>query len=94
MFVDADAVVTELLRVLEFVEVNVVQLVSLHGIVERTGNVDPDGPVFLAEIVGEVRPRHQVEPRELHSITPFMRSPNDAKEGMSPALRTRVNNLS
>src|SRR5207245_2371985 len=35
-------------------------------IVERVGDVHPDRAVLLAEVVGQVRPRHQVEPGEFH----------------------------
>src|SRR5215470_8994940 len=66
MLVAANAVEAERLRVLELVEVLVVDVVALARIVERVRNVDPHRAVLGAEVVRQVRPRHQVEPGELH----------------------------
>ena len=67
VFVHADAVEAERVRVLELIHVLVVHGVALLRVVERVWDVDPDGPVLLAEVVGQVRPRHQVEPGEFHA---------------------------
>src|SRR5215472_6730247 len=66
MLVAADPVEAERLRVLELVEILVVDVVALARIVERVRNVDPHRAVLGAEVVRQVRPRHQVEPGELH----------------------------
>src|SRR5438105_4319146 len=68
MLVAPDAVEPERLRVLELIEVCVVDVVPFLGVVQRVGNVDPHAPMFLSEVVGEVRPGHQVEPGELHGL--------------------------
>ena len=54
----------------ETVEIVVVDLVPAHRIVQRAGDVDPDRPIFLAEIIGQVGPGHQVEPDEAHPTLP------------------------
>src|SRR5207245_3663680 len=43
-----------------------VDVMALARIVERVGNIDPHRAVLRAEIVRQVRPRHQVEPGEFH----------------------------
>ena len=68
VLVAADAVEAERLRVLELVEVRVVDVVAFARVVQRAGDVHPDRPVPLAEVLGQVRPRHQVEPGELHGL--------------------------
>jgi len=55
---------------IELVEISVVDLVPTHRVVERTRDVDPDRAVFLAKIVGQVGPRHQIEPDEAHASLP------------------------
>src|SRR5262249_48894533 len=54
----------------ELVEIVVVDLVPAHRVVQRTGDVDPDRPIFLAEILRQVGPGHQVEPNEAHPTLP------------------------
>src|SRR5262245_59146125 len=66
VLVAADAVEAERLGVLELVQVLVVDVVALLGIVERAGDVDPHGTMLGPEIIRQVGPRHQVEPREFH----------------------------
>src|SRR5215475_3002054 len=66
MLVAADPVEAERLGVLELVQILVVDVVALLGIVERVRDVDPHGTVLGAEIVRQIGPRHQVEPREFH----------------------------
>jgi hypothetical protein len=69
VLIDADAVEAELIGVFELVQVLVVDLVATHGVVQLSrGEVDPDAVVALAEVVREVRVRHQVEEMELHSL--------------------------
>ena len=66
MLVHPDPVEPERVRVLELVHVLVIDEVALARVVERAGDVDPDGTVLLPEVVGQVGPRHEIEPRELH----------------------------
>src|SRR5207237_437024 len=66
MLVDADAVEAERLGVLELVHVAMVEMVALLRVVEPVRDIDPDRPVPLAEVVGQIGPRHQVEPGEVH----------------------------
>src|SRR5262245_66143653 len=66
VLVAADAVEAERLGVLELVQVLVIDVVVLVGIVERAGDVDPHGTMLRSEIIRQVGPRHQVEPREFH----------------------------
>ena len=66
MLVDADAVEAERVGVFEQVEVVVINLVALHRVVQPVVDIDPDGAVLLPEIVRQMRPGHQVEPREAH----------------------------
>ena len=77
VLVDADAVEAELVGVLELVHVLVVDGVGPRRVEQRAGDVDPDRAVRLPEVVGQVRPRHQVEPRELHGdlLAPSMPRP-------------------
>jgi hypothetical protein len=60
----------ERLRVLELIEIGVVDVVPLLGVVQRVGDVDPHAAMLLAEVVGQVWPRHEVEPGELHGVGP------------------------
>ena len=66
VLVDADPVEAEVVRVLEQVEIVVVDLVPHDRIEEPRVDVDPDAAVLLTEVVRQVRPGHQVEPVELH----------------------------
>src|SRR5262245_54607930 len=68
VLVAADAVEAERLGILQLIQVSVVDMVALAGVIQRVGNVHPDGAVCLAEIVRQVWPRHQVEPGELHRV--------------------------
>src|SRR5262245_18870699 len=74
VLVAADPVEAERLGVLELVEILVIDVVALARIVERAGDVDPDGAMLCPEIVRQIRPRHQVEPGELHGRLPAMGS--------------------
>jgi hypothetical protein len=67
VFVDANAVEAEFVGVGKGVDVFAVQVVALGGVVERVGNPDPGGVVFLGEGVVEERPGHEVEEVELHA---------------------------
>ncbi len=69
MLVDADAVEPDRLGVLELVHVLVVDAVRDLRVEQAARDVDPDGALGLAEVVRHQRPRHEVEPGELHSCT-------------------------
>src|SRR5258708_36622079 len=73
VFVDADAVEAEGLRVFELIEILMIGDVAQFGIVHPAGQVDPDRTVLLPEIVRHVRPGHQVEPGEFHRFLPSRR---------------------
>src|SRR5437762_421233 len=81
VLVDADAVKAKLLGVLELVHVFVVHGVGLDRVEQAAVDVDPDGVVRLPEVVGQVRPRHQVEPGELHGLPPSSTALADATPG-------------
>ncbi len=66
VLVHADAVEAERVGVFELVHVLVVHEVPLTRVVELARNVDPHRAVLLPEVVGQIRPGHQVEPRESH----------------------------
>ena len=66
VLVDADAVEADLVGVLELVHVLVVHGVRPCRVEQRAGDVDPHRAVGLPEVGGQVRPRHEVEPGELH----------------------------
>src|SRR5439155_24770080 len=66
VLVAADAVEAERLGVLELVQILVVDVVALARIVERVRNIDPHRAVLGAEIIRQIGPWHQVEPREFH----------------------------
>ena len=70
VLVDADAVEPELVGVLELVHVLVVHGVGPGRVEQLAVDVDPDRPVLLPEVVRQIRPRHQVEPGELHRNDP------------------------
>ena len=65
MLVDAEPVVAELLGVLHLVEVLVVERVAALRIVVAVRQRDPRRGVPAIEIVGQVRPRHEMEVEEL-----------------------------
>src|SRR5207253_1958588 len=65
--VDAEAVEAHLARVLEHVEVLVVELVAALGVVEAIRHIDPDAVVTLPEVGREPAVRHQMKPAELHA---------------------------
>ena len=67
MFVDADAVEAHLGGVFEAIEVSRCRRVALTGSNIARGDVDPHGAILLAEVVGQIRPRHQVEPGKFHA---------------------------
>src|SRR5205823_7114936 len=74
VLVDADSVEADLVRVLQLVEIVVVRLVADSRIEQlRRRQVHPHAVVTLAEIVGQVRIRHQVKEAKLHcaSATSF-----------------------
>src|SRR5206468_3885007 len=66
VLVHADAVEAERVGVFELVHVLVVHEVPLARVVELGRDVDPHRAALLPEVVGQVRPGHQVEPRESH----------------------------
>ncbi len=66
VLVDADAVVPQRVGELQLVHVLVVHAMTFDRVVQRLVDVDPHRTVLLAEVVRHVRPRHQVEPHELH----------------------------
>ena len=69
VFVDADPVEAELVGVLEQIHVRVVHGIGAGRVEQRVGDVDPDRARRLAEVVGQVRPWHEVEPGELHGTS-------------------------
>ncbi len=75
VLVHAHAVEAELGGELELVEVVVVDLVTTHWVVEPRIHVDPDAAVLLSEVVGQIRPGHQVEPVEFHATSLRRRAP-------------------
>ena len=98
VFVAADPVESERLRVLELIEIGVVDVMPFLGVVKRIGDIDPYAAVFFAEVVGEVGPGHQVEPGELHHIlrpalgrVPYRRSVGSNPKARPPtgAIRHR-----
>ena len=70
VFVDSDPVEANLGSVFELVEVFVVDAMPLNGVIEARVDVNPDRAVGFTEIVRQMRPRHQVEPMELHGLRP------------------------
>ncbi len=69
MLVHADAVEAQLRRVFEQVQIIVINLVAL-GRIEQIGiDVHPNRMILLAKIVGQIRPRHQVEPSKSHETS-------------------------
>ena len=66
MLVDADAIEAELVGVGEGIEIFSVQVRPAGGIKECIGDPDPGGIVRGVEIVGQVRPGHEMEEEELH----------------------------
>src|SRR6478735_8377813 len=75
VLVDADAVVAQRVRVLELVHVLVVHAMTLDRVVQRLIDVDPHRTMLLPEVVGHVRPRHEVEPHELQGPLPSIVTP-------------------
>ena len=73
VLVDADAVEPDRLGVLELVHVLVVDTVRDLRIEQRRRDVDPHRALRVAEVVRKRRPRHQVEPGELHVVPPTAR---------------------
>ena len=68
VLVDADAVESQLVGELQFVEITVVQRMAKLGIVQgiRTGH--PGAVVRLRKILRQMRPGHQVKAENLHRI--------------------------
>ncbi len=66
MLVDADGVEAALGGVLELIHEVVVHEVGALGVEQRGMDVDPHGRMLLAEVVRQLRVRHQVKPHELH----------------------------
>ena len=70
VLVAADAIEAHGFGKLELVEIGVVHPVGFFWVEQGAWNVDPDRTVFLLEVVAQVRPRHQIEPDELHVRAP------------------------
>ena len=70
MFVDPDAVEAHLIGELELVHVLVVETVRPLGIEELAVDIDPHRPVRLPKVIGQIRPWHEIEPDELHDVSP------------------------
>jgi hypothetical protein len=66
VLVDPDTIEPDRLGEFELVEIGVVKLVAARRVIKRARDVDPDRAVFLAEILGQIGPWHQVEPDEAH----------------------------
>ena len=73
VFVDANPVETEVVGVLEFVKVAVVERVPFGRIVVAIGQSDPGGVVFFRVIQIEIGVRHQMDAEKLHCGTPSMK---------------------
>jgi len=67
MLVDADTVETEVLGEGECVYVFAIEIAASFRIEEAVRTPDPGRIVALTEIVGELRPGHQVKEEELHA---------------------------
>ena len=70
MLVDADAVESQLFRVFEFVEVAIVDVMAFLRVVEAVWAPYPRGLIVLLEILGQMRPRHQMKKEEFHTSCP------------------------
>ena len=70
MFVDPDAIEAHLIGELELVHVLVVETVRPLGIEEFAVDIDPYRPVRLPKVIGQIRPWHEIEPDELHDVSP------------------------
>src|SRR5262245_12993968 len=67
MLVDAHAVEAELVRLLELVEILVVELGAPHGVVVAVGEGDPRVAVALDRVHVDGGIRHQMEVEDLHA---------------------------
>ena len=68
VFVNANCIEALLVRVLEHVEILIVELVTPLGIVQSIRQIYPDAVIALAEIVREPPIRHEMEPVEFHGF--------------------------
>jgi len=68
MFVDADAVESQLIGKLQFVQITVVQRVAELWIVQGIRTSHPGGFVRLGKILRQIRPRHQMKAIDLHQF--------------------------
>src|SRR5579859_5852641 len=75
VLVDAEPVEAEGLGVLELVHVLVVQRVALDRVIQLVGQIHPDRTIALPKVIGQIRPRHQVEPRKAHRHAPRLHCP-------------------
>ena len=68
VFVTTDAVEADLLGVLELVHILVIDEMAFLRVIQLVRNIDPHRVIFFAEIIRQIRPRHQIEPCKLHAI--------------------------
>ncbi len=81
MLVDAETVVADILGQLQQIEIIVVDAIGLARIEQSRIDIDPYAAMLLGEIIGQVGPRHEVEPVELHGrVTPC----EDGRHGKAP----------
>ena len=71
MFVDPDAVVPELFRELQQIQVIVVDLIGLAGIEQARVDINPHAAILGGEIVWQIGPGHQVKPMEFHRFSSY-----------------------
>jgi hypothetical protein len=68
MFVDADAVETELIGQFQLVEIAIIKWMAKLGIVQGVRTGHPGAVVRLRKILRQVRPGHQMKAENLHRI--------------------------
>ena len=75
VLVDPEPVIADRLGIFELVEIGIVDLVPAHRVIERARDVDPHRAVFLAKILRQIGPRHQIEPDKAHAPPALVRDP-------------------
>ena len=73
VLVDRDRVESQLLAVLQLVEITVVEPVAFHRVEIRIRQIDPHRAVLAPGVEVEVGIGHQVKQNHFHGITPFPR---------------------
>ncbi len=79
MLIHSHAVKTQGFRILQFIKVAVVQLVTFHRVIKLVRQLHPNGFIFLGRLEIQIGIRHQVKKNDIHDyLTPSINCLTDA----------------